>query len=380
MFRKKLILTVFTALSLFFVSCQTVSYVVHTIKLTEQGVGVNMNTDSTLHFAYQNSQIKFLGTLDGVKDTLIFDSGVGSLSVDFVNPDEAKGMKFYKTKLITSEKSKAKMTSVRSEFASPICSASGVGIKVLNKGGESKCDKELGLDDVKLIGQTGFFSGCLELNFSSHVMRFVNSEQIDKSYSPVKCEFLAQSIAFVYVTVDGVEYKCLFDTGNQMGLLLDNSDRLKNPKDTDVEYEGSYAMTASGFSSKQHFILAEAQTIGFNGQMYLEDIMYVPNLSFNNMGIRFISRFDWIIDARNGKIYARPRNVGYQTIPFSSPCRLTTNGMQLLIVNKVKGLQFNVGDIIKSVNGEEITEENICHYYELLRETKDWSAFDIQVK
>ena len=42
--------------------------------------------------------------------------------------------------------------------------------------------------------------------------------------------------------------------------------------------------------------------------------------------------------------------------------------------------KFNVGDIIKSVNGEEITEENICHYYELLRETKDWSAFDIQVK
>ncbi len=41
---------------------------------------------------------------------------------------------------------------------------------------------------------------------------------------------------------------------------------------------------------------------------------------------------------------------------------------------------FKVGDQIVSVNGETITEENICHYYDLLSESKDWSEFDIKVK
>ena len=42
--------------------------------------------------------------------------------------------------------------------------------------------------------------------------------------------------------------------------------------------------------------------------------------------------------------------------------------------------RFEVGDQIVSVDGEAITEENICYYYDLLTETKDWSGFDIQVK
>jgi hypothetical protein len=42
--------------------------------------------------------------------------------------------------------------------------------------------------------------------------------------------------------------------------------------------------------------------------------------------------------------------------------------------------KFKVGDQIVSVNGEIITEENICYYYDLLTEYNDWSGFEIRVK
>ena len=42
--------------------------------------------------------------------------------------------------------------------------------------------------------------------------------------------------------------------------------------------------------------------------------------------------------------------------------------------------KYKVGDQIISVDGEKITEEKICHYYELLTESKDWSGLEIEVK
>ena len=111
------------------------------------------------------------------------------------------------------------------------------------------------------------------------------------------------------------------------------------------------------------------------------DVLYVPDIDMDNVGMKFISRFDWIISPSFDKVYFRPRNVKEE--PFEiHPYKITTANGRISILRRCLSMnpRFEVGDVIKSVDGEEITEENICHYYELLKETKDWSAFDIQVK
>ena len=81
-------------------------------------------------------------------------------------------------------------------------------------------------------------------------------------------------------------------------------------------------------------------------------------------------------------MYAKP----HETVvakPFDAPAyRVSTaDGTLRILARLVDGNEkFKVGDQIISVNGEEITEENICHYYDLLTENKDWSGFEILVK
>ena len=84
-------------------------------------------------------------------------------------------------------------------------------------------------------------------------------------------------------------------------------------------------------------------------------------------------------------MYAKPRVIeDVSDKPFEMPFRYalsTHDGSLKVITRLIDGNEiFKVGDQIVSVNGEKITEENICHYYDLLTESKDWSGFDIKVK
>jgi hypothetical protein len=102
------------------------------------------------------------------------------------------------------------------------------------------------------------------------------------------------------------------------------------------------------------------------------------------MGLKAISKYDWIISSRGGnlKMYARPHATDVFK-PFEAPAyRVSTADGTLKILNRLidGNEKYKVGDQIISVNGEKITEENICHYYELLTENKDWSGFEIRVK
>lgn len=124
--------------------------------------------------------------------------------------------------------------------------------------------------------------------------------------------------------------------------------------------------------------------------MYLGD-----NLTSNNVGLQYIKRFDWVvgyqvlqrdenqtITSLTYKLYAKPHvaDTTKMKYPDHSYAVTTFDGTLKIATRLLDGQErFEVGDQIVSVNGEDITEENICYYYDLLTETKDWSGFDIQV-
>ena len=72
--------------------------------------------------------------------------------------------------------------------------------------------------------------------------------------------------------------------------------------------------------------------------------------------------------------------IGFQGLNIRRYMMDFTHGLKILTRRIDGNEKIKVGDQIISVNGEKITEENICHYYDLLKEAKDWSGFEIEVK
>ena len=81
-------------------------------------------------------------------------------------------------------------------------------------------------------------------------------------------------------------------------------------------------------------------------------------------------------------MYVRP-HANDEVMPLKTPAYKvsSSDGTLKILTRRIDGNEkFKVGDQIVSVNGEKINEENICHYYDLLKEAEDWSGFEIRVK
>ena len=214
----------------------------------------------------------------------------------------------------------------------------------------------------------------------------VRWKAIITEYLPVRCRRDPRGVLFVYLTIDGVERECIFDTGNSSGILLKDESRVEHPHETDLLYEGSYGLAIGGKVSHQHFVVAKDVPVNLNENQDTCKVMYVKELEFNNVGLPYIMKYDWVIFGYLDKAYAKPRMTKIADQPYTKS-KNTRYGITTMDDN-IKVLcrlldgkeRFEVGDVIGAINGEQITPENICHYFELLNKSEDWDEFDITLK
>ena len=388
MIRKHYILLTFIALTMF-TSCKSgyIGYVKHQkdIHADDRFTCFDEKTD-TVFFAFNDGKILFEAEIDGQKDTVMFDTGCTLALVETVSESQRPDVEFFQVPVKTVNRSKLEMATVPVKFSFANCEIQNTrSIVMMND--IPYCDKEFSFKDMyPIVGTYGLFWNRLKLDFSNSYMRIIchQRDSVDLTgYQEVKCKYmLLQNALKIYLTIDGEERECLFDTGNESGfIILKDMKRIKENRQDDIRYEGSYAMSLSGFADSQRFCVKHGEDVAMGNYQCKDDVMYVPDMSYDNVGINFISRFDWVLDPYHEKTYFKPRNIDLEQRNVY-PYTLTTVGGEITIANCCLSMnpKFNVGDIIKSVDGEEITEENICHYYELLKKAKDWSAFDIQVK
>ena len=206
-------------------------------------------------------------------------------------------------------------------------------------------------------------------------------------YKPVKCKFswLTHRI-FIYPKINGLEYRCLFDTGN-VGFISIKKDKENNirykrnahKKDGDIVCEGSWGIAISGVENDGKFIVRNNEKVALGDDEFKATVCYSNSINDHNVGLKFISRFDWYME--KGQLYYKPRDVENPDYQIKSPYRIIATDKGLMVIMRVvdENNILRFGDIITKVNGEEITSENICHYNDLLNNTLDWSDFELVV-
>jgi hypothetical protein len=101
------------------------------------------------------------------------------------------------------------------------------------------------------------------------------------------------------------------------------------------------------------------------------------------MGMKFIGKFNWLIDFKNKKIYIQKnKNL------FESDANTDVNTYQVIILDEKliigfknsKSIKYNLNDEIISVNNEKITLSNRCEMQKLLNTTLNWDEIEIEIK
>lgn len=383
------ILAVFVALIAAAFYFLPIGLIVHTLWVftKEDDHPVEVRLDDTISFAINGQHMVFEAEVDGQSDSLIYDTGVNAALVMMYTPStQPKGMKFYHNRTTGADKkSRIKTTTFPVIWEMSGVSNMGIGFAVLNSE-PSPCEKYT-VSQHHLLGFEGFQLSRNLIDFTASKMYTIpDSVLIDTTeFVPIRC-ILNKDVLFVYPKVNGVEYECIFDTGNgNCGFLLKDEQRVESPKGNDWVYEGSYGNTIGGQTERQRFIRVPQETFNLGGADKEVDVSYVKELPFNNMGLKAISQYDWIFDWVNGggiKVYARPHAVDEKSSIDMFRYKLNAADGKLKILTRLidGNEKYKVGDQIISVNGEKITEENICYYYDLLTENKDWSRFEIEVK
>ena len=370
-------------------SCGTVGLLIHTAKIVNdiQSFSVNSACDTIRFVVNKKNQMLLKAEINGEMDTVMYDSGVNSFALLMYTPStKPEGMKFYNNRVSGADKrSKIKMTTLPVTIKTNMVVSEGLGFA--NLGPEPPiCQREEALSAHNIIGFQGLNLVRYMIDFTDNQMYEIpDSLSIDTTeFIPIKCK-LYRDVLWVYPRINGVEYECIFDTGNgAAAFLLQDEQRVDSPGEKDYVFEGSFGQAIGGHTDKQTFVYASHENLSLAGVDKDTEVLYVKSVSNNNMGLKAISKYDWIISSRGGnlKMYARPHATDVVK-PFEAPAyRVSTADGTLKILNRLidGNEKYKVGDQIISVNGEKITEENICHYYELLTENKDWSGFEIEVK
>lgn len=387
------------AMAILMTSCDgIVGYVIHNLKTDSRMRSYHYNEgvdDDTIRFVINNrNQMVLKAKVNEVEDSVIYDSGAGLPFVQFYTEEtKPEGMKFYKVSLMgADQKAKAYMTTIPVHIETPMCIVEHFGNAMLVEDSRA-CETEPSIDAYNIIGFPGLDISPYCIDFTKNQMYAIHDFSLvdTTEYISVKCKFDKKlNVMFVYPVINGEEYECVFDTGNGGSVLILDAQRVENHTDADFLYEGSYGKAIGGFTGEQHFVVAPENTIEFAGQKETAFVVYLEsNLAYNNFGLLIIKRFDWVIKRLYNeetyevtyKMYARPHASDTLEYPKKYYSLTTADGTLKVALRRSDGNEhFKVGDQIISVNGEAITEENICYYYDLLTEHQDWSEYGIKVK
>ena len=209
------------------------------------------------------------------------------------------------------------------------------------------------------IAPTGFYT---ELNYEHGFVRFVKNPDLT-GYQSTRAYFSAYQGRFeILLNVNGTDGNFIFDTGNDAGIYLDREQyTMDNPLEQISYFTLMAGNKAVALQSDVHLASLKLGDYAFDQYVAVKS-----NKTHNNIGLKFISQFNWILDQTNSKVYfkpIRPENfkAGVQHTPRPNFAYANVYDNKLVVAQmNYTDPDISVGDEIISINGENVTLDNQC--------------------
>jgi hypothetical protein len=228
--------------------------------------------------------------------------------------------------------------------------------------------------------------GILLINFTNNLLKNLSYEEknqlISEGFKEIKSKISFLERIFIYLNINGKEYKMNFDTGNTSNLVLPYKE-VKNFQNFPAYHTfGSTHLTVTGLTDSKNTNYYSDVPVSFGNENVKSGLIVTENLNLYNVGLSFIKGFDWIIDYKKKKVYYRKNNIEISVdVPKIEKGVIAQEGkLKFMLLGGEFINKYNIGDEIVSVNGEAITTENICEMQNLLNQTKDWDSLNVLVK
>lgn len=233
-----------------------------------------------------------------------------------------------------------------------------------------------------IIGLNNFIQSekTILLNFDENTIQVIDKSFDTSNYIELNAEIKqTRKKISIPLVINQKKIDFLFDTGNSGGLFIKEEENLGlTPNEEGEMLLGNF----DGFSKQKIKYYKNVSISNFPTSIDPLNITSFNPFQTNTMGMKFISKFNWIIDFQSKKIYIQKNKNNFETNSIqNNPIQVAAINGELLIGYKNKSVQnFNIGDKIDSVNQEKVTSENICKKMELLNKTPDWNALEIEIK
>lgn len=317
--------------------------------ILDTGAGISVLTDSTIVPNFENKEFGTLGSSIGADRKKIKNRFLTVQLKDNLFQSENKVLVFMNTPVSECSKTKRGFTGI-------------LGMDVFLK--------------ENLV---------MQLDFTNNKVCNINKDQMqsvlsDKNYSIIPSECKRDQV-FVFITIEGKEYKFKLDTGYSGTITIPSSEGTIF-EGNKIELEGTLHQTVSGFTNGLE-VYYERIPIIF-GQEKINTKLTVSNtIKAQNIGIDFIKGFDWLIDYNKNKVYVK-RNQNKIESDFNKKIsyfsKVSADKKLFIVVKEKSQKGYNLGDEISSVNNQKVTPENICEVQDLLNRTEDWETLNIEIK
>lgn len=249
---------------------------------------------------------------------------------------------------------------------------------------KSKCQQDWNFKGI--LGMSLFFKDdlALKMNFVDNEICNITTEDklqsINEGFVKVKSECKSNAI-FIYLIIEGIEYKLLVDTGFLGNIVLRKTDEIDLSHYSNITFEGNmYKTIASVTNGEECFYKDIPLKIG--NISIPSEVQTSSTLKTQIAGKYFIQNFEWLIDFAKNEVYIkRNTNPLVNSIDKKQFTYLSVNknGKLIICLKRQLATDHNLNDEIASINREKVTIENICEMQNLLNKTKDWSTLKIEV-
>lgn len=243
------------------------------------------------------------------------------------------------------------------------------------------------IDISGLLSDSNFSKETIAINFSDSTIMLIDSLKQEDTigYKSYNCTFLGigaanncTNIPRMRMTLNGKEQYICLNINSQYFFTFPKI--TYTPSSKDIVFDKVTDGEIYGLLNDTCFI-KEYQFIDINGLVSeFFPVKYETGVHHFEVGLPFISHFDWIIDEKNNQIYCKQIK-SFTTKELNiNPYKTEIVNNELRIIQKALNSQYSIYSIIKSVNGEAITAENICDYKKKLNNTNDWSKLELEVE